>query len=59
VGEALRLQQTWELSRLWYGDRLDPDFQGRTAEEAQAIFRDLGLQSPFWRLEAKPDEGSR
>jgi hypothetical protein len=51
------LQQTWELSRLWYGDRLNPDFRGRTAEEAQAIFRRLGLQALFWYLDTA-EEGS-
>jgi hypothetical protein len=55
----LTLEQTLELARLWYGDRLNPDFRGRTAEEAQAIFRRLGLQSSFWYLDAAPDENSR
>jgi hypothetical protein len=55
----LTLEQTWELARLWYGDRLNPDFRGRTAEEAQAIFRRLGLLAPFWYLDAAPDEDSR
>src|SRR5258707_159339 len=47
-GEALTLAQTWELSRRWYGDRMRPDFHGRTPEQARAIFRELGLTSPFW-----------
>jgi hypothetical protein len=55
----LTLEQTWELARLWYGDRLSPDFRGRTAEEAQTIFQRLGLQSSFWCLDAAPDEDSR
>jgi hypothetical protein len=25
-----------------------PEFRGRTVEQAQAIFRDLGFTSPFW-----------
>ena len=49
-GETLTLAQTWELSRRWYGDRMQPDFHGRTPEQAQAIFRELGLTSPFWAL---------
>lgn len=52
-GELLSLSQTWELSQLWYHDRLRPDFRGRTAEEAQQIFQRLGLTSPAWSL--KPD----
>ena len=57
AGEILTLEQTWELSRLWYGDRLNPGFRGRTAEEAQAIFRRLGLQALFWYLDTA-EEGS-
>jgi hypothetical protein len=38
------------LARDWYHDRLSPDFRGRTAPQAEAIFRDLGLLSAFWRL---------
>jgi Alkylmercury lyase len=44
------LQQAWELARAWYGDRLRPDFRRRTPEEAQALFEQLGLRGPFWRL---------
>ncbi|HZC79843.1 MAG TPA: hypothetical protein VE258_18965, partial [Ktedonobacterales bacterium] len=47
-GETLTLEQTWELARRWYGDRMRPDFHGRTPEQAQAIFSELGLTSPFW-----------
>lgn len=50
-GELLTLEQTWSLAQAWYYDRLDPDFRGRTADEAQAIFRALGFRSPFWYLE--------
>jgi hypothetical protein len=56
AGETLTLEQTWELSRLWYGDRLNPDFRGRTAEEAQAIFRGLALHAPFWYLDTSQQE---
>jgi hypothetical protein len=49
-GETLTLAQTWELSQLWYHDRLQPDFHGRTADEAQQIFQQMGLMSPAWSL---------
>jgi hypothetical protein len=49
-GEILSLDQSWSLARAWYGDRLSPDFRGRTAAEAEAIFRGEGLTSAFWRL---------
>jgi hypothetical protein len=48
---VLSLEQTWDLARAWYHDRLSPEFRGRSAAEAQAIFRRLGLDGPFWRLE--------
>jgi hypothetical protein len=49
-GEAIPLAQVWELSRAWYGNRLNPDFRGRTADEAEAIFQSVGLTSAFWRV---------
>lgn len=49
-GAVLSLDQTWALARAWYHDRLDPSFRGRSAAEAVAIFRGLGLTGPFWSL---------
>jgi hypothetical protein len=46
----LSVEQGWNLAKAWYGDRLSPDFRGRTAAEAEAIFRGQGLTSAFWRL---------
>ncbi len=48
VGGVMTLETTWELSRRWYGDRLDPGFRGRTPAAAMAIFRSVGLTGPFW-----------
>ncbi len=48
-GETVPLAQVWELARAWYGDRLAPDFRGRTAEQAEQIFQSVGLTSTFWR----------
>ncbi|MGN6361636.1 MAG: hypothetical protein ACTHNK_14720 [Thermomicrobiales bacterium] len=47
-GESLPLDQVWELSRAWYGDRMDPDFRGRTTDEVMKIFANVGLTSAFW-----------
>ena len=47
-GETLPLSRVWELAQAWYHSRLDPGFRGRSLEEAGAIFRELGLTSPFW-----------
>lgn len=41
--------QVWALSQRWYHDRLSPTYRSRTAAQAEAIFRSLGLTSPFWQ----------
>ena len=46
----MTLPQAWELSRKWYGNRLEPDFRRPTKEEAVAIFESVGLSGSFWRL---------
>jgi hypothetical protein len=50
-GEVLPLAQVWDLSRAWYGDRMHPDFRGRTALQATDIFAQVGLTSAFWRTD--------
>ena len=49
AGETLTAPQVWELSKLWYHNRLSPDFHGRSAAQAAAIFQQAGLTSPFWQ----------
>lgn len=51
TGEILSLAQIWELSQKWYGNRLEKDFHGRSLEEAQAIFHEMGFKSLFWYLD--------
>ena len=52
-GATLRLGQCWRLAEAWYGaDRRDPLWRRRTPQEAQALFTELGLTGPFWRLAA-------
>ena len=46
----MTIPQAWELSRRWYGTRLNPDFRRPTAEEARAIFASVGLTGAFWEL---------
>jgi hypothetical protein len=48
-GAVLSVPQLWDLSQRWYQDRLSPEFHGRTAEQVQRIFRELGLTSEFWQ----------
>jgi hypothetical protein len=47
-GEILSLEQTWVLAQAWYHNRMDPGYRGRTAAEAQEIFKQVGLRSGFW-----------
>ncbi|MBV8149373.1 MAG: hypothetical protein JO092_09805 [Candidatus Eremiobacteraeota bacterium] len=50
-GAALTLGQCWRLADAWYSaDRRDPNWRRRTPAEAQALFAQLGLTSPFWNL---------
>lgn len=50
-GATLTPEQSWQLARTWYSNRMDPDYRRKTAEEAEAIFAELGLSGPFWRLQ--------
>ena len=50
TGATLTLNQQWELARIWYADRMAPDWRRRTPEEAEAVFASLGLTGEFWRL---------
>lgn len=49
-GAVLSLDQAWALGRVWYADRLSPMWRRRTPEEAEAVFAELGLVGPFWRM---------
>jgi len=50
-GAVMPVAQLHELAQRWYGDRLDPDWRPRSAEESQAILDAVGLSGPFWSLE--------
>jgi hypothetical protein len=47
-GEVLTIGQVWELSRLWYGNRMSVEYHGRSIEQVSEIFKDIGLMSKFW-----------
>jgi hypothetical protein len=49
-GATLTPQQGWQLAMAWFEDRLSPDWRRKTPGEAHAIFRDIGLDGPFWDL---------
>jgi hypothetical protein len=46
----MTIPQAWDLSRRWYGTRLDPLFRRPTTQEARAIFATVGLTDAFWSL---------
>ena len=48
-GAVLSVVQVWRLSQRWYHNRLSPDYHGRTVEQVQEIFSELGLTSEFWK----------
>lgn len=47
---TLSLDKAARLAHAWYRDKLSDDYRRHTADEAEAIFRDLGLDREFWRL---------
>lgn len=49
-GETLSIQQVWELSKLWYGNRMSLEYHGRSMEQVAEIFDNTGLKSEFWHL---------
>jgi hypothetical protein len=49
-GEFLAPEQMWRLADTWYHDRDDPAWRRRTADEAEAVFAEIGLTGDFWRL---------
>ncbi len=42
------LDQLWKLSVAWYSSRLTPDARRPAPDEMRRIFRDIGLDDPFW-----------
>ena len=49
-GAVFSLEQLWLLADAWYANRLAADWRRRTAEEAEALFAEVGLTGDFWRL---------
>jgi len=49
-GGTLSLLQGWKLAQAWYGDRLNPDWRPKTADEAENAFANIGLTGSFWKL---------
>jgi hypothetical protein len=52
-GGTLSLEQVWVLALAWYTpDRREPEWHRHPVEEAERIFRIVGLTSDFWSLRA-------
>ena len=49
-GASFSLEQARQLGKVWYADKLSPDWQRATAVEAEAAFAAIGLTGEFWRL---------
>jgi hypothetical protein len=49
-GGVVPVAQLHELATRWYGDRLDPGWRPRTAQQSQAILEAVRLTGPFWDL---------
>ena len=43
-------EQGWELARAWYADKLHPEWRRKTVDEAEAVFKEVGLTTSFWSL---------
>ena len=48
--DVLTLDQAARLAHAWYRSKLAADWRRHTADEAQALFAELGLDRDFWRL---------
>jgi len=49
-GAIFPATRLWPLARAWYGGRLDPGWEPRSHDEAQAVLERHGFTGEFWRL---------
>ena len=49
-GAELTLDQQWLLAQRWFAGRHLPGWTKRSAAEATAVFRSVGLDGDFWTL---------
>lgn len=49
-GATMTPEQCWRLAHAWYAQVLSPEWRRKTADEAQAVFAEIGLTSSFWDL---------
>jgi hypothetical protein len=53
----MTIPQAWELSRRWYGTRLNPDFRRPTVEEAARDLCERGIDRRFLGALANGGDG--
>ncbi|MEE2877318.1 MAG: hypothetical protein VX822_06020 [Candidatus Neomarinimicrobiota bacterium] len=46
----MTLETCWALSKIWYPDRLDPDWNPKTVEMIKSLFDEVGLEGEFWNV---------
>jgi hypothetical protein len=49
-GGLLSPDQAWRLARVWYKDKLKPDWRRHTLEETERLLADVGITGSFWSL---------
>jgi len=49
-GATMSVEQQWRLAEAWYRGKLEAGWRRRSPAEAQAVFEEIGLTAPFWRL---------
>ncbi len=50
MGSALEIGRAVRLGQLWFGDYASPDWKRKNADQAGAVFAELGLDPAFWRI---------
>jgi len=51
-GATLTIEQAWRLARVWYQDKMDPNWRRLTVDQTERLLAELGLTGPFWNLRA-------
>lgn len=49
-GFAMPIVTAWSLGKLWYRDRLDPEWEPKTLDVMRAILAEVGLRDEFWSV---------
>jgi hypothetical protein len=49
-GAVLAIADAMKLSQRWFGDYASPDWRRKTADDAESIFEELGLDRKFWNI---------